>query len=59
MSMSKDFNLNVTKVDDQNVHQVQTMSTVPCSIVYSIIGISAATTQFGGNSSWTETKKCF
>ncbi|MCH4004199.1 MAG: hypothetical protein LKH43_07965 [Lactobacillus crispatus] len=59
MSMANDFNLNVTKVDRENGHQVQAMSTVPCSIVYSIIGISGATTQFGGNSSWTETKKCF
>lgn len=57
----KDFDLNITNEsnDVKNDGKVNPQSTgIISTIAWSIIGISHATTQFGGDATWTEAPKC-
>ncbi|EGO8264844.1 hypothetical protein IGM14_000036 [Enterococcus sp. DIV2349] len=56
----KDFDLNITQETQENSSvDIQPRSTsVVSTVIWSIIGTSAATTQFGGDPTWTENSKC-
>lgn len=55
----KDFDLNITQEQNASATNIEPRSTsVVSTVIWSIIGISNATTQFGGDPTWTENSKC-
>lgn len=55
----KDFDLNITQEQSHEVSEIEPRSTsVVSTVIWSLVGISNATTQFGGDPTWTENSKC-
>lgn len=59
MEELKDFDLNITQEQSHEVSEIEPRSTsVVSTVIWSLVGISNATTQFGGDPTWTENSKC-
>ena len=54
----KDFDLDLNKTDDENGKEPSRVvsSTIPCTIIYSIIGLSNASSALTGDAGYTESK---
>ena len=54
----KDFDLDLNKTDDENGKEPSRVvsSTIPCTIIYSIIGLSNASSALTADAGYTESK---